>query len=504
MGLCTGIISCITFFGGCHDVSSSEGELAAKRTCGSCHVFPEPKLLPRAIWADKVLPAMGVFANFYRDQAGGYRAMTAAMIAAKDPVARGISFQTSLSDWNRIVDFYLDAAPQQLPDAPMQKDTVLRGFEVLAGPKLRKAFTSSVYIDRKAHQILVGSIVSDSLIVLDDRLHCTGMINDGKGIVDVSDIAPADSGSRQVLFTHVGSIRPEPPTMNRRGYVAIADLNHPDSGTRLADSLDRPVKALLTDVNRDGQKDLVVCQFGFLQGEVSLFINKGKSYAKKTLSSLPGAIDIKEDDINHDGMPDFWVLFAAAYEGIVQFINKGNGEFEQRQVASFPPCYGSSSFQLVDFNMDGKTDILYTCGDNADYSQVLKPYHGIYLFENTGDGFRQVYFFPMHGCYKAIMADYDLDGDMDIAAIAFFADYAHHPEEGFVYLENAGKGVFSAHSFPLAGTGRWVCMTVGDYDGDGDPDILLGNMAAKPGDWRDLMLAWMNGPELVVLRNKTR
>jgi hypothetical protein len=43
-----------------------------------------------------------------------------------------------------------------------------------------------------------------------------------------------------------------------------------------------------------------------------------------------------------------------------------------------------------------------------------------------------------------------------------------------------------------------------DYDGDGDVDILLGNLAAKPGDRRDLMLGWMNGPEFIVLRNKTK
>jgi hypothetical protein len=59
--------------------------------------------------------------------------------------------------------------------------------------------------------------------------------------------------------------------------------------------------------------------------------------------------------------------------------NKGHGNFGQEEVLKFPPIYGSSSFALADFNKDGYPDIVYTCGDNADYSQVLKPYHGVYI-----------------------------------------------------------------------------------------------------------------------------
>jgi tetratricopeptide (TPR) repeat protein len=48
-----------------------------------------------------------------------------------------------------------------------------------------------------------------------------------------------------------------------------------------------------------------------------------------------------------------------------------------------------------DFNNDGYKDILYTCGDNADYSSnVLKSYHGVYIFLNDGhNNFSQKYFF---------------------------------------------------------------------------------------------------------------
>lgn len=490
---------------GCNNASSNEDMLTAGKYCSACHVYPNPQLLPRDIWENNILPAMGVFANFYRDRNGGYRSMTESMIASKDPLVKNISFNIGPEEWNKIVQFYIKNAPEQLTENERKIDTVLNTFDVVMPSKLRKPFTSSLYVNAKKDEVFEASIASDSLTILNNKLQYVNSINNAKGIVDIADINSTDTASQQFLFTHVGSFGPQPPPLNRQGFVEIVDVNHPQARKKIADSLDRPVQSILTDVNNDGLKDLIVCQFGFLQGELSLFLNNGQGYTKKVMSTLAGAIAIKQDDINNDGLPDFWVLFAAAYEGILQFINKGNGEFEQHQILNFPPCYGSTSFQLVDFNKDGKKDILYTCGDNADYSQVLKPYHGVYLFENTGTAYKQVDFFPINGCYKAAMADYDMDGDMDIAAIAFFADFDKHPEEGFVYLENEGNNKFTPHTFPLSKSGRWVCMESADYDGDGDTDILIGNLAAKPGNNRELMLQWMNnGPEFLVLRNKTR
>lgn len=139
----------------------------------------------------------------------------------------------------------------------------------------------------------------------------------------------------------------------------------------------------MTDMDNDGKADIVVCEFGWITGQLSLFKNMGNGkYQKSTLSSLPGAEKMYVDDINGDGLPDLWVLFSQAREGIVQFINKGNGKFEQKQVLSFPPSYGSTYFQLADMENDGEKEIIYTCGDNADYSEILKPYHGVYFQKN--------------------------------------------------------------------------------------------------------------------------
>jgi hypothetical protein len=224
-------------------------------------------------------------------------------------------------------------------------------------------------------------------------------------------------------------------------------------------------------------------------------------FIRQILRPLPGAIKAYLDDYNHDGLKDIWVLFAQGEEGVFLFTNKGKGVFDEEEVIRFPPVYGSSYFEMDDFNKDGYPDVLYTCGDNADYSLILKPYHGIYIFINDGTNhFTQKYFFPMNGCYKAMARDYDKDGDFDIAAIAFFADYAHHPEEGFVYLKNEGNFNFQPYSIPESKLGRWLTMDAGDINGDGKIDLVLGNFSVRPSLTKS-NVDWKKNSSFLVLEN---
>ncbi|MBS1575178.1 MAG: VCBS repeat-containing protein, partial [Bacteroidetes bacterium] len=272
---------------------------------------------------------------------------------------------------------------------------------------------------------------------------------------------------------------------------------------KLFDGLQRPVQVLQADIKRDGKEDYVVCEFGFLTGALSWMENKGNGkFIRHVLRSLPGAIKCYISDENNDGLPDLWVLFAQGEEGVFLFTNQGNGNFSQKELIRFPPVYGSSYFELDDFNNDGFKDILYTCGDNADYSAILKPYHGVYIFLNDGkNNFQQKYFFPVNGCYKAVAKDFDNDGDLDIASIAHFADYQRQPEEGFVYFENKGNFDFVPQSLPAAQNGRWLTMDAGDFDQDGYTDLLLGNFSIAPSFIKS-KVDWKNAPPFLLLKNK--
>ena len=92
------------------------------------------------------------------------------------------------------------------------------------------------------------------------------------------------------------------------------------------------------------------------------------------------------------------------------------------------------------------------------------------------NNFSQKYFYPIHGCFKAIARDFDKDGDLDIATISFFPDARNQPTEGFVYLENKTGYQFEASSIKEFAEGRWLTMDAGDINGDGYDDIVIGSL----------------------------
>jgi hypothetical protein len=114
--------------------------------------------------------------------------------------------------------------------------------------------------------------------------------------------------------------------------------------------------------------------------------------------------------------------------------------------------------------------------------------------------FTQSFFYPINGCYRAVARDFDGDGDLDLATIAYFADYGNHPEEGFVYLENEGGMRFKPYSLPETQKGRWLTMDAGDLDGSGKPDILLGDFSRGPSLSKGKQ-GWTSGPSFLLLRN---
>jgi len=125
----------------------------------------------------------------------------------------------------------------------------------------------------------------------------------------------------------------------------------------------------------------------------------------------------------------------------------------------------------------------------------------VYIFLNDGkNNFKQKYFYPINGCYKAVARDFDGDGDLDIATISFFADYAHKPQESFVYLQNQGDYHFNPYSFNAATTGRWLTMDAADFDGDGKIDLVLGNFSVVPMMIKT-QVDWTKQPPFLVLKN---
>ncbi|GAB3943488.1 VCBS repeat-containing protein [Spirosoma harenae] len=498
-------ISFLIFFlvvTGCHSSNESaldnpliaEGKEMAVKHCGTCHLLPTPDALDKETWVKHVLPAMAGNLGVEAYQGGSYYA--------------GPNARISYENWQKLIAYYEALAPEKLEKAqkPVEpiNDLAVFSLEKPQADTTQTVITTMVAIDTMGHRIYSSDALRNDLTVWDQQLHLTQSKPLSSNAVHATFLRDA-TGQEQGVFTCVGTMRAADVARGELVSIDLSSKQKKDSSIIGRDFI-RPIQSVPADLNNDGLTDWVVCGFGHLRGGLYwLKQQPNHQFIKTPIREVAGPIQATIGDFNADGWPDLMALFAHGDEGIWLFLNDKKGGFTERNLLRFPSYYGSTSFQLVDFNKDGKLDILYTSGDNSDYSKILKPYHGLYIYLNQGNfQYEQTYFYPINGCTKAIATDFDQDGDLDIATIAFFADFQHNPAENFQYFEQQKPLQFQPHALPITSYGRWICMDVNDYDQDGDADIVLGNFSKTFIIQEGLKPTWDTHLPLIVLKNKTR
>jgi len=231
-------------------------------------------------------------------------------------------------------------------------------------------------------------------------------------------------------------------------------------------------------------------------------INFQHSFGEKALSSIQegtgsGCAWI---DYNNDGFMDLYVVNGRHVDGLTDhstpdgidatnhlYRNNGDGTFTDVTTQAGVPGNGFGvGITAGDFDNDGNEDLYVTNYDSA------------ILYHNNGNGtFTDItakagVTNPTFGTGAAFL-DYDHDGRLDLfvgnylkydpASRQFYSaqqypgplEYA--PETNRLFHNN-GDGTFSdvsAASGISAQPGRAMGVTVGDYDGDGWPDIYVAN-----------------------------
>jgi hypothetical protein len=471
--------------------NDEEGKQLFKTYCQICHMLPDPKSLTKEIWRSHVLPVMAsrmgiIYPGF--DPLRGLSSEEKAIVNKNHIIPDEPFMQPD--KWNKLVNYIVDSAPDSIP---LDKSRLTRSSE------LKQFVRSDVELDKSRPSMITG-IKYDTVtrnLWIGDYYNQAMVWKYGKGVVKTiktnSPVVDFNFYKGDTYFTEIGKLYPT--ELNLGDYAKLNDT----SVTKILAPLHRPVYSVMEDLNGDGVPEIITCNFGNKIGSLSLYHkNKKGVYTEEVLLPMPGAVKCYVKDMDGDGKKDIVAVFAQGDESVYIFYQKDNLKFRAKRVLRFPPNYGTTDLYLVDYNHDRLTDIVTVHGDNADFSDILKPYHGIRLHINTGKGtFQEKFFYPIYGATKVIADDFDKDGDIDFAVTSFFPDFHQLVHESFIYLENLDEKKYSFKPYTLK-TGiplKTLTLEEADIDGDGDMDLIAGHFAQTPGAVpADLNEKWKSAP----------
>ncbi|MGD8781553.1 MAG: FG-GAP-like repeat-containing protein, partial [Ignavibacteria bacterium] len=217
------------------------------------------------------------------------------------------------------------------------------------------------------------------------------------------------------------------------------------------------------DYDNDGDLDILLCG-GTLNGRISkIYKNNGNGTFSNSGISLTGVEQGSAEwgDYDNDGDLDI-LLTGYSDSGLISKIykNNGNDSFSNSGISLL--AVWKSSARWGDYDCDGDLDILLT-GWNSSWQKIIKIYKN-----NGNDSFEDITLL-LDGVIRGSTAwgDYDNDGDLDI----LLTGNSGSGEISKIYKNN-GNDSFSDSGISLTAVQR-SSVAWGDYDNDGDLDILL-------------------------------
>jgi hypothetical protein len=406
-----------------------------------------------------------------------------------------------------VADWFVEAAPMHLPPPPIKEEgrpsgirfephrlgqessthgvsqvTFVRGSRGLADVLYADARNGQIgFLRRGAPPRVFGQVGAPA------RVESVDLDRDGH-----SDYVVADLGSFD-------------PTNDRVGRIVWLRLV-PGTGRYepivLAQGLGRVADVRAADMDGDGDSDLVAAVFGWtFAGEVLYLENVTEgalppTFRSTQLDTRTGATRLQIADMNGDQRPDIVVVISQAHEEVSVWLNQGRGAFSRSLIhEARNPDFGYSGLRVADMDGDKDLDVLVTNGDATDI-ELLKPQHSVHLLENQGRfPFTPHRLTALPGAYDVAAADLDGDGDQDVVAAAWLPVGKNGPTQRrdtpyldlynardlrdlstICWLEQTSPLQFEYHTIEKR-EGDHVALDVGDYDGDGDLDLVTGNLS---------------------------
>ena len=193
-------------------------------------------------------------------------------------------------------------------------------------------------------------------------------------------------------------------------------------------------------------------------------------------------------DVNNDGLQD--VFFCNAYkQPSVLYLQTSPGVFKKKNVTAFTTDKNKEDVgaHFFDYNNDGFMDLYVASGGNEFEDQTNSYKHRLYKNDGKGNftnDYRSLPDFAVSG-KEVTSADFDGDGDLDLFVGGRLTP-AKYPFAPRSYLLINNNGVFEDKTKELApdlmNPGLVTDAKWFDYDGDKDLDLMV------VGEWMPLLL----------------
>lgn len=345
--------------------------------------------------------------------------------------------------------------------------------------------------------VFVGTHANATSTSQTEQLKVTGKYSSTTTIA-----SSGSAGSYNLTTTVVGSGSPIAPTgtasfvdtTNGNSNIASASLgtatmaeSFPLSSISLASE---PTYMVTADFNGDGIPDFAMVPVNNSVTTITVLLGKGDgtfTTVSTNFDAMTAYAHLAVGDFDGDGKPD---LVITPYDGGPLQIWLGNGDgtftFKSQYVVD-GASYSLGDIKVGDFNGDGNEDIAVIDNNFSDES--------IAVLLGNGDGTftvqTQVATTPDPTSLQ--VADFNDDGILDLAVV----DYSGSTIS--IFLGN-GDGTFTAKS-TLASVSNfdWRWCRTGDFNGDGIPDIAVGNFTSANGQTASIFLG--NGDGTFTLKS---
>jgi hypothetical protein len=242
----------------------------------------------------------------------------------------------------------------------------------------------------------------------------------------------------------------------------------------------------VADVNGDGLEDVFIGGGGGAPGR--LFLQQTDGSFVESKEGEPWEADKAYDDwgavffdANGDGRPDLYVA-SGGYalppgSPLLQdrlYINKGKAKFEKAEGALPAMLTSKSIVRVGDFDGDGQPDLFI--GGRVSPRNYPYPTRS-YILRNNGGRFSDVtekfapeLVHPGGMVTDAVWIDFDGDRRLDLIVVGEWMPIQFYRNEG-----NRFRDVTGTTGLPPT-RGWWYSVATGDFDRDGRPDFVAGNL----------------------------